>query len=460
MICQRDLGSASTKQALAFAEELVTRGHQVLLSLFGDASGVSREGIARVPNLTISFRQEFLGWVSPVTLKAARAFEPHVLHVFNPRHYTVAVARQFEWVTASAVVVHWEDDELGIKRGVVKRTPSRRAGRLVRRILCYAWPRQGVFVTGSSLRWVRRRASMCDALTPALAQSVEQEFGLPCAVVLPSQLTIHQAHPSPLRDLASARGATKIAYTGSVHTESIDDFRLALRATALLVDKGYDVGFVYAGVALPRFDLAAIAASEGLEPSRLRSLGYVPLASVREVLRAASVLVQPGRADRFNRLRLPSKVQAYLESGTPTVMFSVGLGELLRDGEEVVKLHGFSAVELAERIAELLDDPERAARIGRGGQYAASRLFDPRRNGSALLECYAKAIRQRGGDGLGLRRRGWLRLRPAVTGRPVSPQVLGSREDSDWCGQPAPANGEVCFAPSPKRSDGAGAGPE
>jgi glycosyltransferase involved in cell wall biosynthesis len=460
MICASDLGNATTKQALAFAEEMVTRSHQVLLSLVGAPSSVEHEGIANVSGLTISFRREFLGWVSRATLNEARAFDPHVLHVFNPRHYAVNVARQFAWVTASAVVVHWEDDELGIRRGVVKRTPIRRVGRLVRRLLCYPWPRQGVFVTGSSVRWVRRYASMCDALTPALAQSVERDFELPCAAVLPIPLTTHRPQPLPLPDLRSARGAAKVAYTGSVHTESIDDFRLALRATALLVEKDYDVGFVYAGVALPRFDLSAIAAGEGLEASRLRSLGYVPLASVRELLRAASVLVQPGRPDRFNRLRLPSKVQAYLESGTPTVMFSVGLGELLRDDEEVVKLHGFSAVELAERVAELLDDRERAKRIGLGGQRAASRLFDRRRNGSALLECYVKALRQRGGDGPGPRRHRWSSFRSMVTMRLLSAQALRSGEESDRPGEAAAVPSEVSLTSSPKRSEGAGADPE
>ncbi len=395
LVCQGDLTSASTKQAVAFAEGLVARGHSVLLSLSGDATSVDREGIHNHPRFTVSFRREYAFLMGRESLRQAQRFRPHVLHAFNPRHYTVNVARQFHRVTKAAVVVHWEDDEVGIRRGVVKRTPIRRLGRLARRILCYPWPRQGVFITRSSLRWVQQNASMCDALTPALAASVRDEAGLACMTVFPSFVGYDQGEsgsdplagqPEPILN------ASKIAYTGSVHTESIDDFRLAIRAVALVVRRGYDVAFLYAGQALPRYDVIAIAEREGLPANRVASLGYVPFRQVRSILASASVLVQPGQPNRFNQLRLPSKVQAYLQSGTPTVMFSVGLGELLKDGAEVVKLHGFTAEELAERIVELLDDPGLAARVGEGGQRAAQRLFDRDRNVAALVYCYRVAL--------------------------------------------------------------------
>jgi glycosyltransferase involved in cell wall biosynthesis len=237
---------------------------------------------------------------------------------------------------------------------------------------------------------------MCDALTPALTASVQGETGLACMTVLPSFIGYDQGDSGSLDPLAgqpeTILSAAKIAYTGTVHTESIDDFRLAIRAVGLVAARGYDVAFLYAGHALPRYDVMTIAEREGLPASRVASLGYVPFDQVRSILTKASVLVQPGRPNRFNQLRLPSKVQAYLQSGTPTVMFSVGLGELLRDGEEVVKLHGFNAEELAERIVELLEDPGFAVRVGEGGQRAAQRLFDRDRNVAALVHCYRVAL--------------------------------------------------------------------
>jgi glycosyltransferase involved in cell wall biosynthesis len=186
--------------------------------------------------------------------------------------------------------------------------------------------------------------------------------------------------------------ASIVAYTGTVQPESIDDFKVAVRAVALLAAAGRDVAFVHAGKSLPRYVLPEIARGEGLPDDRAYFCGYLPFFRVKRLLDEAHVLVQPGRPNRYNKLRLPSKVQAYLASGTPTVMFAVGLGELLADGEEVLKLNGYDPDELASRIAELLDNPALAAGVGAGGKRAAQRLFDGPTNVAQLLESYRSAI--------------------------------------------------------------------
>lgn len=398
LVCYGDFSNASSKQAGAFAQGLVELGHAVFMSMYGDPKSVARERILSQPGLTIRFRREFGPWLSRREVQAVQDFRPDLLHVFSPRHVIVSVARQYHAGTGVPVVVHWEDDEIGIKQGVVARTPIRRMARLGRRLLRYPWPRQGgIFVTNASLQWIRRTAIACDALTPGLTEEVTRGLDMHCTTIFPATLrrTDAQEASDRLLQLPSyAREALKVAYTGSVHTESIDDFRLALRAVAALHSQGRDVVFVHAGSALPRFSLPDIAEAEGLAPNRAFFLGDLPFHEVPGLLQQVTVLVQPGRPNRFNSLRLPSKVQAYLESGTPTVMFSVGLGELLIDREEVVKLTGFDSDELAERIAELLDSPDLARLVGLGGRRAAERLFDRRRNVEALVACYRNALTQ------------------------------------------------------------------
>lgn len=398
MIGTSDVRNATVKQGLAFAEALAAAGHVIQLSLFGDPESVYTEKLQSSDRIEIRFRRE-RGWmISPRDVDAARHFRPDVIHVLNPRHHAVHVARHFQKATNAAVVVHWEDDELGIRRGVVKRTPVRRVGRLVRRIACYPVPSQGMFITKRSLNWIRREADACDALTPALTSSVLEEFHLPCTTVLP--LMMRDVDPLPYdigQRFPRVANSRLIAYTGSVHTESIDDFRLAVRSVVALRTRGYDVAFVHAGTSAARFSLETVAEQEGLDASSIAPLGYVSFAEVQSILRQAAVLVQPGRPDRFNRLRLPSKVQAYLASGSPTVMFSVGFGELLEDGREVLKLRDFDADELTEQIARLLDDPELAARVGAGGRAAAERLFSPVVAAHDLSGCYTAALAARAG---------------------------------------------------------------
>lgn len=391
LVCQGDLGGASEKQALAFAEGLDERGHDVMLSLRGDPASVEREGVRGSERLRIHFHRFHGPRLRRRDLDAVRAFGPSVVHAFNPRVAALAPAQQYARAANAPVFVHWEDDEWGIRRGAGTRSPLRRVARLGRRALCRVAPAQGVFITASGLDWIRREAAGCDALTPALAEHVGELLGRPCAIVLPLLLERGVDGAGPALP-AEAEGVPVVAYTGEVHPASVEDLRLALEAMAIVQRDGREVAFVHAGRALRRFDLPELARDAGLVPGSAHFLGYRPFARIPALLEAASVLVQPGRPNEFNRLRLPSKLQAYLASGTPTITFATGFGELLEDGREVLKLQGYKASELAAQIARVLDEPELARTLAAGGPAAARRLFDPERNVDALLECYEAGL--------------------------------------------------------------------
>jgi glycosyltransferase involved in cell wall biosynthesis len=110
------------------------------------------------------------------------------------------------------------------------------------------------------------------------------------------------------------------------------------------------------------------------------------------MLREASILLSPGIPNDYNRLRLPSKLQAYLASGTPTISFATGFGELLRDRTDVLLTRTADPSELAELMIELLDDGDLRATLQRGGPTAARRLFDPATNVAALIAYYRAAV--------------------------------------------------------------------
>jgi glycosyltransferase involved in cell wall biosynthesis len=143
---------------------------------------------------------------------------------------------------------------------------------------------------------------------------------------------------------------------------------------------------------LSRYDLEQMAAEAEMAPGSAISLGYFPFSQLPRVLSSASILVQPGRPIDFNRLRLPSKMQAYLASGTPTITFAAGFAELLEDRVEVLKTYGDEPEELADRIAELLEDSELRATLAAGGPRAARRLFDPVANVETLLAHYRRCL--------------------------------------------------------------------
>lgn len=188
-------------------------------------------------------------------------------------------------------------------------------------------------------------------------------------------------------------GRDLVVFTGAVFSAHAADFRLLLAAAGELRRRGRELTVVYAGAAAPRFDLDRWAREAGLGEGDFVALGYLDSAQLQGLLRRATVLAQPGAPTDFNRLRLPSKLQSYLASGTPTVTFGCGAGELLEDRVEVLKTQGGEPGELAERLGEVLGDAELRRTLEANGPAAAARLFDLHRNSATLADIYRQAIR-------------------------------------------------------------------
>jgi glycosyltransferase involved in cell wall biosynthesis len=393
-VCGADFRAPSEKQALGLASALLSRGHQAMISFGGDPTSVRDEGADRVEGLHLH-RHRFRGRrLVQDDLRAAREFEPRVIHAFNPRHAVVLACRAYQQATGAPVFVHFEDDEWGLAKGARPPGPLGAAAWLARRLLGAAYPPAWRFSTKASMRWVTDHAAGLDAVIPALAQHVSSQLGRDCAVVFP---IVTETPPScgELQLPHELERRELVVYTGAIYPAHVEDVRIGLQALAEVQRRGRPVGFVHCGPVLPRLDPVQLAREAGLAEGSAAFLGYISPGQVRELLRTASVLIQPGRPTEFNRLRLPAKLQAYLASGTPTVTFATGFGELLADRREVLKTHSADPSELADRVAELLEDPDLRAQLARHGPEAARRIFDPGRSTGDLLACY-----RRGLDGL------------------------------------------------------------
>lgn len=323
-----------------------------------------------------------------------KAFRPSLVHAFNPRVPTVRAAAELRGATGAPVYVHFEDDEWNPPP---QNFPGERfylpAARWVRRRI---WPLHPPFwwqATPWSLRWVARNARAFDALTPVLADEVEKRLGRECSVVLPitpRQIAGGGAAAPVAVGLPELHG-TVIGYTGTVLPVYLPDLRMGLEAVAEVQRRGHEISFLHAGDTFG-FDPHVLAREAGLREGSAHFLGYRPFREMAAILERADILIQPGPPSEFNRLRLPSKMQTYLASGTPTITFAVGFGELLEDGVEVLKTYGYDPMEMADRIEAILEDPALATRLAAGGPAAAARLFDPVTNTDALVEHYERHL--------------------------------------------------------------------
>jgi glycosyltransferase involved in cell wall biosynthesis len=387
-LCQNDFGAPTEKQALGYAEQLLERGHDVLILIGRDPSTIHSEGADQVPRLQLRHYRFAGPRLRRADVEAVREFAPTLIHAFNPRVLTVSAAAQLRRATGAPVFVHFEDDEWNPPpQGFPGERLYLPYTRWARR---HMWPLKPSLwwqATPWSLRWVQRNGHAFDALTPVLAAEVRKRLGRECAVVLPitpRQITSSNSdRPAVLPQL----DGTVVALTGTVLPVYLPDLVQGLQAIAEVQRRGHAVSFLHAGDTFG-FDPQVLAARAGIRPGTAHFLGYRPFREMAELLACADILIQPGPPSEFNRLRLPSKMQAYLESGTPTITFGVGFGELLEDGADVLKTHTADPGELADRIVSVIQDPALAARLAEGGRAAAARLFDPTANTDALEQHY------------------------------------------------------------------------
>ena len=159
-------------------------------------------------------------------------------------------------------------------------------------------------------------------------------------------------------------GATTLVYTGNVHPNNSDEMATLYgavvelnrrcRSVRLLRSGGcYDDGFAGRVVAAAPY---------------VTDFGVVAREELPGLLAKGDILVQPGVADEFNEFRFPSKLPEFFASGRPVILPVSNLGRFLSDGAEALLLYEGSVQEIADKVELLMDTPELAERIGRGGQ--------------------------------------------------------------------------------------------
>lgn len=394
-VCGSDLRGPSEKQALWFSSELVRQGHKAMISLGDDPGSLASEYGRGPEDIGLRWRRFTGPRLSREDLTAAREFRPDLVHAFSSRVPVIAAARQYGRAAAAPVFVHWEDDEWSLMRAPSIVSKRRRAVRHIRRLASVAYPPAWYLSTSRSIRWTTRNARSFDAIGPGVAEYVSEKTGRECEVILPpnppaGDSTDERDWQLPLP--GRIEGVPLVGYTGQIHPERVGDLRLCLEGVAEVQRRGISIGFVHAGGNTARADTQAMAREAGIYRETATFLGHLPFTAIPALLRRCAVLLQVGFPTPINLRSLPSKLQAYLASGTPTIVSASGSGQLLEDRREALKVQTTEPSELADRIVEVLQNAELRQRLSTGGPDAAKRLFDPERNTRLLVAHYARHL--------------------------------------------------------------------
>ena len=106
-----------------------------------------------------------------------------------------------------------------------------------------------------------------------------------------------------------------------------------------------------------------------------------------EVLNTADVCVNPDVVNEMNDKSTMNKIMEYMAVGKPIVQFELKEGRVSA-GEASLYARPNDPVDLAERIVELLDDPERRATMGRIGRARVEKDLSWQRQVPELLRAY------------------------------------------------------------------------
>jgi glycosyltransferase involved in cell wall biosynthesis len=178
-----------------------------------------------------------------------------------------------------------------------------------------------------------------------------------------------------------------IGYVGVMgRQEGID--LLLHAAKALIFDLGRkDVQFGLVGGGTSLEAMQKLARELGLS-GYVTFTGRVPDADMLAMLNTADICVNPDVANPMNDISTMNKVMEYMALGKPMVQFDLTEGRFSAQEASLYARRNDPA-DFAAKIAELIDDPQRRARMGAYGRRRVQEALEWRYEVPKLLAAYA-----------------------------------------------------------------------
>jgi glycosyltransferase involved in cell wall biosynthesis len=184
-----------------------------------------------------------------------------------------------------------------------------------------------------------------------------------------------------------------VGYVGVMgRQEGIDLLLQAVRQ--IVYDLGrQDVHFGLVGGGTSLEEMKQLAAGLGVA-DYVTFTGRVPDREMLEMLNTADVCVNPDIANEMNDKSTMNKIMEYMALGKPIVQFDLTEGRFSAQEASLYAAKNDPA-DLARKIIELLDDPERRARMGAYGRQRVENELEWKYEAPKLLAAYAALFPQK-----------------------------------------------------------------
>ena len=209
-------------------------------------------------------------------------------------------------------------------------------------------------------------------------------------IVVRSGPDLSRFHPVPPNPIHRNGRKYLVGYVGVMgEQEGLDHL---LRAVHHTVRKNgrHDIHFILIGSGPSLNHLKALTEELGITEF-VEFTGRIPDKELLERLSTCDVCVNPEQKTPFNDRSTMNKILEYMALGKPIVQLDLLEGKRSAQGASVYALPN-SEVDFAERILELLDDPERRSKMGVEGQRRMKEMLEWRYQIPRLLQAYSKAL--------------------------------------------------------------------
>jgi glycosyltransferase involved in cell wall biosynthesis/ubiquinone/menaquinone biosynthesis C-methylase UbiE len=375
-----DFKGNSAMHIYSIANTLCDLGVQSVVCIPNDPSTIKLHG---TPKFTVvPFRQARTGGIL-----FPDGAGPDLIHAWTPRELVRTLTQDLAARYKCPYLVHLEDNEDFIVESELGETPYYELVRL---------GRDGKVPEHRS-HPIRSREFIAGAagVTAVIDRLLEfKPKDLPGLVFWPGfDPEFIEPRPESASELRSRFGCPEgdaiIVYNGNIHEANADEVRSLFLAVRTLRRLGRRVTLLKTGW---NYVAEHEWIREAVDSGAVRDLGFLPRSELHSLLSAANILVQPGRPGRFNDYRFPSKLPEFFASGKPVVLPRTNVGLSVRDGIDALLMSYGNAVEIAERVESLLDDPELASRLGQAGRKFALRQLTWSRNVPALRDFYDRVL--------------------------------------------------------------------
>ena len=373
-------------------------------------------------------------FLSRETKKAINAFDPEIVHAWNPREMTARAALETVIGTGARLVVNYEDPEhfhldtlqgpansSRILRHVDKAFVTAQDLEAFSKELNWHWvakdwqapPHCGQFIHPVFFAALNHLASGFTGIWHPWVRLLSERFRKP-TLLMPYSVDF-ATRPLPVKgDTQRIRNklnipeeSTLFLRTGMIYAIVNDQETLFAAFARHLKQRPADV-LVLCGADGDPKATSALIDKYGLT-TQVRRPGFLGDEDYKSLLDAADVFLCPGYPDEYNRYRLAMKIIEYLILGKPMICYASGIGEDLVHGRDALLLDEYTPERFAQLMLQLATDPALRKTLGANARARAEEWFNVHTLAPRVAEFY----------------KGLLRAPPLpVQGKPYDPDAL------------------------------------